>query len=222
MADDIVIRFMSTDNVTPTAQKVSGSIGNVAKSTDKADSSMASFGSTMGKIGAAVGLATLGKQMIDLGVNSALVYDRFENVRKALGLMTGSTQAGNELYGVMQDLAARTPFTFDDIAQGTQKLLAMGFTAKEIPATMTAIGDASSAVGGGAEGVNRITLALGQMQAKGKITTEEMMQLQEMGVPAFRILAEATGVSQQALMEMVSKGIIPAEQNLQSLIDTVE
>jgi tape measure domain-containing protein len=182
---------------------------------------MSSFGSTLGKIGAAAGLATLGKQMIDLGLNSALVYDKFENVRKALGLMTGSTQAGNDLYKVMQDLAARTPFTFDDIAQGTQKLLAMGFTAKEIPATMTAIGDASSAVGGGADGVNRITRALGQMQAKGKITTEEMMQLQEMGVPAFRILADATGVTQQALMDMVSKGIVPADQNLRTLIDAM-
>lgn len=219
MADDIVIRFLSTDGVTPTAQKVSTSIKVVKQSTDGASDSMSSFGSTLGKIGAAAGLATLGKQMIDLGVNSALVYDKFENVRKALGLMTGSTQAGNDLYKVMQDLAARTPFTFDDIAQGTQKLLAMGFTAKEIPATMTAIGDASSAVGGGAEGVNRITLALGQMQAKGKITTEEMMQLQEMGVPAFRILADATGVSQQALMDMVSKGIVPADQNLRTLID---
>lgn len=219
MADDIVIRFLSTDGVTPTAQKVSGSIKGVKQSTDGASDSMSSFGSTLSKIGAAAGLATLGKQMVDLGVNSALVYDKFENVRKALGLMTGSTQAGNDLYKVMQDLAARTPFTFDDIAQGTQKLLAMGFTAKEIPATMTAIGDASSAVGGGAEGVNRITLALGQMQAKGKITTEEMMQLQEMGVPAFRILADATGVSQQALMDMVSKGIVPADENLRTLID---
>ena len=222
MADDIVIRFLSTDGVTPTAQKVSGSIKGVKQSTDDASGSMSSFGSTLSKIGAAAGLATLGKQMVDLGVNSALVYDKFENVRKALGLMTGSTQAGNDLYKVMQDLAARTPFTFDDIAQGTQKLLAMGFTAKEIPATMTAIGDASSAVGGGAEGVNRITLALGQMQAKGKITTEEMMQLQEMGVPAFRILADATGVSQQALMDMVSKGIVPADENLRTLISGME
>jgi len=221
MADDIVIRFLSTDGVTPTAQKASKAITVVKKSTDDASGSMSSFGSTLGKIGAAAGLATLGKQMIDLGLNSALVYDKFENVRKALGLMTGSTQAGNDLYKVMQDLAARTPFTFDDIAQGTQKLLAMGFTAKEIPATMTAIGDASSAVGGGADGVNRITLALGQMQAKGKITTEEMMQLQEMGVPAFRILADATGVTQQALMDMVSKGIVPADQNLRTLIDAM-
>jgi tape measure domain-containing protein len=219
MADDIVIRFLSTDGVTPTAQKVSGSIKTVKQSTDGASGSMTSFGSTLSKIGAAAGLATLGKQMVDLSLSSALVYDKFENVRKALGLMTGSTQAGNDLYKVMQDLAARTPFTFDDIAQGTQKLLAMGFTAKEIPSTITAIGDASSAVGGGAEGVNRITLALGQMQAKGKITTEEMMQLQEMGVPAFRILADATGVSQQALMDMVSKGIVPADQNLRTLID---
>lgn len=219
MADDIVIRFLSTDGVTPTAQRVTGSINVVKKTGTEATGTMSALGSTLGKLGAAAGLVTVAKQLADISVNSALVYDKFENVRKALGLMTGSTQAGNELYGVMQDLAARTPFTFDDIAQGTQKLLAMGFTAKQIPATMTAIGDASSAVGGGAEGVNRITLALGQMQAKGKITTEEMMQLQEMGVPAFRILADATGVSQQALMDMVSKGIIPAEQNLQTLID---
>lgn len=222
MANDVVIRFISQDSASATALRVAGSLDKVAKSGDTATESTASLGSIVGKIGAAAGLATLGKQMIDLGLNSALVADKFETVRKALGLMTGSTQAGNELYNVMQDLAARTPFTFDDISQGTQKLLAMGFTAKEIPAVMTAIGDASSAVGGGAEGVNRITLALGQMQAKGKITTEEMMQLQEMGVPAFRILAEATGVSQQALMEMVSQGIVPATDNLNTLIQGME
>lgn len=221
MANDIIIRFLSSDAVTPTARTVTNSIDVVTKSAKNANGSLGSIGATLGKIGAAAGLATLGKQIVELGLNSALVYDKFENVRKALGLMTGSTQAGNDLYKVMEDLAARTPFTFDDIAQGTQKLLAMGFTAKEIPATMTAIGDASSAVGGGADGVNRITLALGQMNAKGKITTEEMMQLQEMGVPAFRLLADATGVSQQSLMDMVSKGIVPAEQNLQTLIDAM-
>ena len=84
MADDIVIRFLSTDGVTPTAQKVSGSIKGVKQSTDDASGSMSSFGSTLSKIGAAAGLATLGKQMVDLGVNSALVYDKFENVRKAI------------------------------------------------------------------------------------------------------------------------------------------
>jgi tape measure domain-containing protein len=222
MANDVVIRFISQDNASAVALKVAGSLDKVSKSGDTATESAASLGSSIGKIGAAAGIAALGKQMIDLGLNSALVADKFDTVRKALGLMTGSTQAGNELYTVMQDLAARTPFTFDDISQGTQKLLAMGFTAKEIPAVMTAIGDASSAVGGGAEGVNRITLALGQMQAKGKITTEEMMQLQEMGVPAFRILADATGVSQQALMEMVSQGIVPATDNLNTLIAGME
>lgn len=222
MANDVVIRFISQDGVTSTAMKIAGSLNTVAKSGKNANDATESLGSVIGKIGAAAGLATLGTQLVNIGLNSALVADKFETVRKSLGLMTGSTQAGNDLYNVMEDLAARTPFTFDDISQGTQKLLAMGFTAKEIPGIMTAIGDASSAVGGGAEGVNRITLALGQMQAKGKITTEEMMQLQEMGVPAFRLLADATGVSQQALMEMVSKGIVPADQNLTTLISAME
>jgi tape measure domain-containing protein len=227
MANDVVIRFISQDNASATANKVAVSIDGVDKSATKAKNSSTDLGGALGGIGGKIaGITAVGGAMVATGTkifeaatNAALLNDKFENVRKSLGLMTGSATAGNELFNTMEKLAARTPYSFDDIAQGTQKLLAMGFAAKEIPGLMTTIGDTAAATGTGADGVNRITLALGQMQAKGKVTTEEMMQLQELGVPAFRILADATGVSQEALMDMVTKGIIPADQNLQTLID---
>ena len=224
-AYDVLINFVGRDSASAVANKTATSVQGVAKAGDTANKSIGGFGATLKGIGAAVvasGIITVGKAIFDAGISATATANKFDNVRKSLQLMTGSTQAGNDLYRVMEDLAARTPFTFDDIAQGTQKLLAMGFAAKDIPALMTTIGDASSALGAGAEGVDRISRALGQMQAKGKITTEEMMQLQEMGIPAFRLLAEASGVSQQALMEMVSKGIIPADQNLQTLINAMQ
>ena len=224
-AYDVLINFVGRDSASAVANKTATSVQGVAKAGDTANKSIGGFGDALKGIGAAVvagGVIAFGKAILDAGISATATANKFDNVRKSLQLMTGSTQAGNDLYRVMEDLAARTPFTFDDIAQGTQKLLAMGFAAKDIPALMTTIGDASSALGAGAEGVDRISRALGQMQAKGKITTEEMMQLQEMGIPAFRLLAEASGVSQQALMEMVSKGIIPADQNLQTLINAMQ
>jgi tape measure domain-containing protein len=74
-------------------------------------------------------------------------------------------------------------------------MLAMGFSAKEVMPTLTAIGDASSGLGLGAEGLDRITRALGQMRAKGKVSAEEMLQLTEAGVPAWAILSKAIGKS---------------------------
>ena len=230
MANDVVIRFIAQDEVTATANKVAGSVDGVDKAAKQAKDSSTGLGGALGGIGgkvagitaAAGAIIATGAKIFEAATNAAMLNDKFENVRKSLDLMSGSQAIGNELYKTMEDLAARTPFTFDDIAQSTQKLLAMGFVAKDIPGIMTAIGDAASATGTGADGVNRITLALGQMQAKGKITTEEMMQLQELGIPAFRLLADASGVSQQALMDMVSRGVIPAEQNLNTLISAME
>jgi len=47
-------------------------------------------------------------------------------------------------------------------------------------------------------------LLLGQMQAKQKITGEEMMQITEAGIPAWKILAKQMGMSTKELMEMAS------------------
>jgi tape measure domain-containing protein len=226
--DKVVITFVGKDEVTPAANKVDQAVkktGKTAKSSaSDVDSLTGGFDdlkASMGALGITAvvgGIISIGKAVWDASVNAALFYDKMENVRMSLGNLLDSKEAGDALYKTMQDIAQRTPFTFEDVATTTQRLLAMGFAAEQIPATFDAIGNAASATGAGAEGVNRIALALGQMQAKGKITTEEMMQLQEVGVPAFRILAEATGVSQQALMKMVSDGIVPANQNLDTLI----
>lgn len=43
--------------------------------------------------------------------------------------------------------------------------------------------------------MDRITLAYGQMLAKGKVTGEELMQMAEAGVPLQTALAESIGVT---------------------------
>ena len=50
-----------------------------------------------------------------------------------------------------------------------------------------------------------MVIALGEMQAKGKAASQEMMQLTEAGIPAWEMLAEAIGVGIPEAMKMVEK-----------------
>ena len=61
--------------------------------------------------------------------------------------------------------------------------------------------------GAGSEGIDRITRALGQMQAKGRAQAEELLQLQELGVPANQILQEELGLTGEQVANIGKEGI---------------
>jgi tape measure domain-containing protein len=60
---------------------------------------------------------------------------------------------------------------------------------------MRALLDVQSAMGGDEEIMLGIARALGQMQAKGKVSSEELMQLAERGIPSYQILREKLGLT---------------------------
>jgi len=136
-----------------------------------------------------------------------------------IGLETMLGGAENAL-GFMNELkafAASTPFELPGLIKSSQKLLAFGFTAESIIPMLTSIGDAVSALGGGEAEINRVTMAMGQMKAKGKVQAEEMMQLAELGIPAWDMLAKAIGVGVPEAMAMVSKGAVKADVAIAAL-----
>lgn len=136
----------------------------------------------------------------------------------AFEAMTGSAKVTERLLGRLSEMAAKTPFEFPDLATAAKRMIAFGFEANKIPDIMKNIGDAASGLGLGAEGISRITIALGQMQAKSKVSAEELLQLTEAGVPALDILAKAFGKTTAEISEMQAKGLIPAEEAIDALI----
>lgn len=107
------------------------------------------------------------------------------------------------------------------MVRASQRMLAFGFSSKQVIPTLTAIGDAAAGLGVGAEGVNQIVTAVGQIQAKGKVQGDELLQLTEVGVPALRILANQFGVSTAKMQEMVSKGAVPASRAIPALLQGI-
>jgi tape measure domain-containing protein len=105
---------------------------------------------------------------------------------------------GNKALAFMQQLQAFAKESSLDLPgayEGAQRLMAMGFEAKEVIPLLRAAADAAAGLGkvGGAAAakVDQITLALGQMRAKGKVSAEEMsQQLVEAGIPAWRYLGD--------------------------------
>lgn len=171
---------------------------------------------------AVAGIAGIAASLGALGVKAVQAAGSFQQTQAAMTNMLGSAERAQSLLSDLQNFAAKTPFEFNDVAAATQKFLAFGFTAEQVIPTLTAVGDAAAGVGLGKEGVDRVTLALGQMAAKAKVQSDEMLQLTEAGIPAWQMLADKIGVSVPQAMDMVSKGTVDAQTGLQALVGGME
>lgn len=160
---------------------------------------------------AATKLADLGKDAFMVGVNFNAMK---EQANVAFTQMLGSATEARAFLEELQNFAARTPFEFPDLVRSAQRLKAMGFAAAEVIPIMTDIGNATSAMGAGPEVINRVVIAFGQIQSRGKAAAQEMMQLTEAGIPAWQYLADAIGKSVPEAMQEVQYGFISAEVTL--------
>jgi tape measure domain-containing protein len=144
------------------------------------------------------------------------------NANIAFTTMLRSAQAAQSFIGDLKQFARTTPFQFEDLVDESQRLLAMGIAAKSIIPDLTAIGDAVANLGGGKERIDRIILALGQMNAAGHVTGMELRQLTEAGIPALQILADKFGKTTGQMTQMISDGVVPADQGIAAIVEGLE
>ncbi len=164
-------------------------------------------------------LGALGAAGAVMGFSTAT---QLEQVSVGFKTMLGSAEKAQKFLKQLQQFANSTPFEFEDVTGAAQKFLSMGFAAKDVIPMLTAVGDAVAAMGGGAENIDAVTTALSQMQVKGKVSGEEIMQLSEQGIPALQILADKFGVSTAEMTKMISKGEVMAKKAIPAIIDGLE
>jgi len=112
---------------------------------------------------------------------------------------------GRETFAALNNWAKDMPVNTDMAIASYTRLRAMGLepTRKD----MTVLVDTMSAIGGGAETLNGVARALGQIQTKGKVSAEELMQLAEQGVPVFEILAEKLNLTKEQVGDIGRAGV---------------
>jgi hypothetical protein len=118
-----------------------------------------------------------------------------------MGYESADTAAAGVVDTIRQ-FANVTPFRFEELAQATLRMRAFGFSLDEVlyksdatesgfDGAVVAIGDAVSALGGGALEFQRITYALGQMKQAGRVYQNDMMQLANAGIGGYQYIADA-------------------------------
>ncbi len=201
MANEVIITVKAHDQASATmdkaAGKISTSLGGIAK----------------------VGLLGLGGLVAGVGAVGIGFDNMKQQAQIAFTTMLGSGAKAKAFLDDLQDFAQKTPFEFPDLIKGSQRLMAMGFAAKDVRPTLTAVGDAVAGLGGGAEMIGRVTTALGQMKAKGKVSAEEMNQLAEAGIPGWAMIAEKIGKSIPEAMKLAEKGAISADVAIGALTE---
>lgn len=211
---------------------VDADIGGFVRGMSRVDQRLASTSRGMGSVSRGMaGLGRVGGAAL-LGVGAAAITAggalgvmgiKFGSMKQqaltSFKVLLGSGKAAQRMFNDLNRFAAKTPFEFPDLATAAQRMLAMGWSAKRLMPDLRAIGDAAAASPQGmVEGLNRITTAMGQMKAKGKASAEELMQLTEAGIPAWKFLADAAGKSVADIQKDVEKGAVSSDQAISALL----
>jgi tape measure domain-containing protein len=138
------------------------------------------------------GIAIAGAMAAASGWAVKLAAD-FEQTEMSFEVMLGSIEKANELINELRLLAAKSPFTFLETTKHAKKLLAYGIEANKVVDTMKTLGNIASGVG--KDRLPFLTLALGQIRAKGVLAGQELRQLTESGIPIIDELSKVTGFS---------------------------
>ncbi len=125
---------------------------------------------------------------------SVIMSAKMDMTKRAFETLTGSIEKAQQHLDELEKFGATTPFEFAGLTEASKKMQAYGFEVQSVIPILTVLGDAAMAVGLGQEGIDRVTLAIGQMNAKGKVSAEEMRQLAETGLPVWDILPGKLGI----------------------------
>lgn len=117
----------------------------------------------------------------------------------------GDEDAANEYLDSLVDMSNRTPFLYDDLTAMSKTLATYGYNEKNILPLLQTIGDAGAALGMGTADMTAVAQALGRMKSSDKAALEYLNILNDRGIGAVGMLAEAKGVDQGTMYDMISE-----------------
>jgi len=157
---------------------------------------------------AAVGKLALAFSAIQAAKFVFVKAAELESQTRSLAILAGSAQKAGQIIKELQQLGAVTPFTSTELIDSAKRLQAFGVEANKVVETTRRLADVSGATGAELSG---LVTAYGQVQAKGRLQGEELLQFQERGVALQQELRKQYGLSGEEFQKALQKGQISAE-----------
>ena len=133
------------------------------------------------------------------------------------------------------EMANNTPFLYGDLTAMNKTLATYGYSAQADQAktlsgerdynyildVLQTIGDAGAALGQTTGDMEAVATAIGRMKSSNKATLEYLNILNDRGIGAVGMLAEARGVDQGAMYDMISKGQVSGREAAEIILQAM-
>lgn len=162
----------------------------------------------------------LDEQAESLTAGSALAASRETDQISFATLFKGEDKAKQYLADLVQ-MANTTPFLYDDLTAMSKTLATYGYDDTTILPVLQTIGDAGAALGQSTSDMNAVATAIGRMKSSNKTTLEYLNILNDRGIGAVGMLADAYGVDQGTVYSMISKGKISGQDAARIILDAL-
>lgn len=137
-------------------------------------------------------------------VKSGLEYNAtMQSYLTNFKVMLGSEEQAAEKLAEIRKMAASTPFSLDDLTDGTQTLLQFGIAADDTTGVLQRLGDISL---GNADKLQTLVRAYGKMSSAQKVTLENVNMMIDAGFNPLNQICTATGESMADLYKRISDG----------------
>jgi tape measure domain-containing protein len=159
------------------------------------------LGAAVGKLAAALGAIQAARFIF---VKTA----ELESQTRSLQILSGSAEKAGQIIKELQQLGAVTPFTSTELIDSAKRLQAFGVETDKVVETTRRLADASGATGAELSG---LVTAYGQVQAKGRLQGEELLQFQERGIGLQQELRKQYNLSGEEFQDALEDGQISAK-----------
>lgn len=202
---------LDTDQLNKDAKSAEKMFSNLSKGVTEEGKKMDSVFDGLGK--KVAGFLTAGAAA-GIVKKVATVRGEMQQLEIAYTTMLGSATKSNKLLAESVELAAKTPFGLQDVAQGAKQLLAYGSEAEEVTSELTMLGDIAAGL---SIPLNDIVYLYGTTRTQGKMYTQDLRQFMGRGIPLAEELAKQFGVTKDKVGELVTEGKVGFEDMRKAL-----
>ena len=210
-------------NVFDLYAKIALDTGDYEKGLENASGKTSSFAdklktglATAAKVGAAA-IGAASTAIVALGKIGLDYNSQMEQYTTNFTTMLGSSEAAVKKVDELKKFAASTPLSMDDLAKGTQTLLAFGVESENSTGILRQLGDIAL---GDADKMQRLSTAFGKAAAAGKLSGEVVQQMIDAGWNPLIQISQSAGETMEETQKRMSAGAISVEE-LQSAMEAV-
>ena len=183
------------------------------------------FVGSVGRIMSAAGIYEIGSRVAS-GFSDAIStgikgFANLQGYTISFKTLLGSASAANDMIRDLYTFAAKTPFDVQGAVEGARRLVGVGVAGRDVIPMLTTLGDAVGAVGGSTAEFNSTLLAFSQIVNRPRVSTQDLYQVMNAGIPIFQLLSKALGQPIDKIQDMIEKQQLLSKDVLPKLYDVM-